>query len=84
VTDGAVSTPWVAYPGLYTARCADADGASWLDVTQATGSSDRRPLLATEEGGPLYGYHVYDLPLAQGNLVSDVAAAERTWSAAHG
>ena len=77
-------TPWVAFPGLYTARCALSDGASWLDVTKATGSSDQRPLVATEDAGPLYGYHVFDLPLAQGNLVSDAAAAERTWSAAHG
>jgi hypothetical protein len=83
VTNGAVPTPWVAFPGLYTARCVDADGASWLEVTKATGSGDRRPLVATEEDGPLYGYHAFDLPLAQGNLVSDVAAAERGWSAAH-
>jgi hypothetical protein len=84
VTNGSVTTPWVAYPGLYSARCANADGASWLDVTKAAGSSGGRPLPATEEGGSRWGYHVFDLPLAQGNLVSDVAAAERTWTTAHG
>ena len=34
----------------------------------------------TEEGGSAYGYHVWDLGLAQDNLVSDVAAAEITWT----
>lgn len=72
-------TPWVAYPGLYSARCEQGDGASWLDVRKATGKSDHRPTVS-EEGGPTYGDHVWDLPFAQDNLVGDVAAAEATWS----
>jgi hypothetical protein len=78
-TLGALSTPWESYPGLYTARCEQSDGASWLDVTKATGPADHRPTVA-ESGGPLYGYHVWDMSLAQDNLVSDVAAAESTWA----
>jgi hypothetical protein len=74
----AASTPWVSYPGLYTARCEQSDGASWLNVTKATGPADHRPTVI-EEGGPIWGYHVWDLGLAQDNLVSDVAAAETTW-----
>jgi hypothetical protein len=76
------STPWVSYPGLYTARCEQSDGASWLNVTKATGPADHRPTV-TETGGPAYGYHVWDLSLAQDNLVSDVAAAEITWTRDH-
>ena len=79
---GALSTPWVSYPGLYTARCEQSDGATWLNVTKATGPSDHRPTV-TETGGPVYGYHVSDLSLAQDNLVSDVAAAEITWTRDH-
>jgi hypothetical protein len=79
---GALSTPWVSYPGLYTARCEQSDGASWLNVTKATGPADHRPTI-TEEDGPLYGYHIWDLGLAQDNLVSDVAAAEITWTQDH-
>ena len=75
----AASTPWVSYPGLYTARCEQGDGASWLNVTKATGPADHRPTV-TENLGPAYGYHVWDLGLAQDNLVSDVAAAEITWT----
>jgi hypothetical protein len=76
------STPWVSYPGLYTARCEQSDGASWLNVTKATGPADHRPTV-TENLGPAYGYHVWDLGLAQDNLVSDVAAAEITWTHDH-
>jgi hypothetical protein len=76
------STPWVSYPGLYTARCEQSDGASWLNVTKATGPADHRPTV-TEEDGPAWGYHVWDLGLAQDDLVSDVAAAENTWTREH-
>jgi hypothetical protein len=82
-TEGKLSTPWVAFPDRYTARCEDTDGASWLDVTPTGITGDPRPLSATEDLGPLYGYHVFDLMLAQGNLTADVAAAEHTWTAAH-
>jgi Protein of unknown function (DUF3089) len=75
-------TPLVSYPGLYTARCEQGDGASWLDVTKATGPADHRPVV-TEQDGPAYGYHVWDLGLAQDNLVSDVAAAEIAWTHDH-
>jgi hypothetical protein len=78
----AAPTPWVSYPGLYTARCEHSDGASWLNVTKATGPADHRPTV-TEDLGPAYGYHVWDLGLAQDNLVSDVAAAETTWTRDH-
>jgi len=81
-TLGKLATPWVAFPRLYTATCKQAGGASWLEVTRAPGSTIKGPAL-TEEGGPNFGYHVYDLFLAQDNLVSDVSAAEATWSHQH-
>ena len=76
---GVVATPWVSYPGLYTARCVHADGATYLQVTKATGASDTRPVV-TESDGPEWGYHADDVNLALGNLVADVAAAEAHWS----
>jgi len=79
---GTLPTPWVSYPGLYTAQCQESDGASWLNVAKATGPADHRPTV-TEQDGPLYGYHLSDLGLAQDNLVSDVAAAETTWTSDH-
>jgi Protein of unknown function (DUF3089) len=81
-SEGLAPTPWVAFPGLYAATCRSAGGAGWLQVVKATGSSDRRPVVS-EQDGPDWGYHTFDVNLALGNLVQDVAAAERSWSAAH-
>jgi DUF3089 family protein len=61
-----VSTPWVSYPGLYTAQCEDEDGASWLQVT--AGPADGRPVV-TESLGPTWGLHLVDVNIALGNLV---------------
>jgi len=81
-TEGKLPTPWVAFPRLYTATCEQADGASWLNVTKTPGSTVKGPAL-TEEGGTDFGYHVWDTFLAQDNLVSDVTAAEITWTRDH-
>jgi hypothetical protein len=35
----------------------------------------------TQTEGPTWGYHGADVNLALGNLVTDVAAMERAWSA---
>ena len=78
-SSGVAATPWVTYPGLYSARCMNGGGATWLQVGKATGASDHRPIV-TEQDGPLWGFHSYDVNLALGDLVSDVAAAEANWS----
>ena len=78
-TEGLMATPWVEYPRLYGARCENAGGATWLQVTKISGASDTRPVV-TEPAGPDWGYHDYDVNLALGNLVADTAAAERAWS----
>jgi hypothetical protein len=79
---GTVPTPWVEFPGLYSARCETAGGATWLQVTKATDASDKRPIV-TEEDGPDWGYHADDVNLALGNLVNDVVSAESSWKTAH-
>jgi hypothetical protein len=66
------NTPWVAFPGEYTARCERRDGASWLQVDRPGGSSDLRPAVSQSEG-PDWGLHVYDVNLALGNLVDLVS-----------
>ncbi len=67
------STPWVSYPNEYRASCRSTGGATWLQVTPDTGSSDPRPLV-TEAQGPKWGLHIYDVNLALGNLVSLVGS----------
>ena len=64
---------WVTYPGLYTARCVSAGGATWLQVDVAPG--DPRPRLPTTLG-PAWGLHVNELNLTAGNLVADIATEE--------
>jgi hypothetical protein len=78
-----VSTPWVTYPGLYSARCkTGAKGAAWLEVTKSAGARDKRRVVPVWPDAD-YGYHLNDPSLALGNLVADVAAAESTWTATH-
>jgi hypothetical protein len=73
-----VSTPWVSFPGLYTARCATTGGATTLQVTPTGVAGDPRPKV-TASLGPTWGYHVDDVNLALGNLVSDVSREEASY-----
>jgi len=69
-----VNNAWVSYPGLYTASCVSAGGATWLQVNVTSG--DPRPRMA-ENLGPAWGLHENgDVNLALGNLVMDVATEE--------
>jgi hypothetical protein len=72
----------VEFPGLYSGACESESGATWLEVAKSSGASDRRPVV-TETDGPDWGFHPYDVNLALGNLVTDVAAAEASWSRDH-
>jgi hypothetical protein len=76
----AAPTPWVRYPGLYSAKCETANGATWLQVTDAGGPADRRPRFQSPVLGPQWGLHLADLNVALGNLVDLV----RSQAAAHG
>ncbi len=74
-----VSTPWVSFPGEYTAVCTTSGTATWLQVRHTPGSRDQRPLL-TELSDPSLGLHILDVNIALGNLVQlvqDEAAAYR-------
>jgi hypothetical protein len=79
---GSITTPWVSFPRLYTAVCRHSGGATWLQVTASGSRSDRRPRV-TETAGPQWGFHVDDVNLGLGNLVSDVAAEEAAYARAH-
>jgi hypothetical protein len=70
-----LQTPWVSFPGLYTAQCQSAGGASSLQVIPTGVPGDHRPTV-TASLGPAWGYHRQDVNLALGNLVDDVAAEE--------
>ncbi len=61
-------TPFVTFPGEFTAECKTSGGATWLQVDRATGSIDHRPGLS-KVGSAQWGLHVVDVNLALGNLV---------------
>jgi hypothetical protein len=75
-----VTTPWVTYPGLYSAACRSAGGATWLQVNDLTAAG--RPVVS-ESLGAEWGYHVDDINLALGNLVDDVTAEEAAYTSQH-
>jgi len=85
-----VSTPWVTYPGLYSASCEHGGGATWLQVTSLAGTSHARPVVndnyvGTYGGGlgPAWGYHGYEYWLTLGNLLHDIAGQEAAWQRSH-
>ena len=79
---GGAPTPWVSFPALYTAGCKHSGNATWLAVDDIGSHSDKRPRIS-ESDGPLWGYHTYDVNIALGNLVADVAAQESAYLRSH-
>ena len=68
-----VPTPWVASPGLYTAHCESAGGATWLQVDTTGIAGDKRQVVFQTLGSG-WGLHLFDVNLALGNLVELVRA----------
>ena len=73
------ATPFISYPGEYSAHCVSSGGATWLQVDRTGGAADRRPSLSIAES-PSWGLHLVDVNVALGNLVELV----RSESAAFG
>jgi hypothetical protein len=80
-----VPTPWVTYPGLYSATCEQGGGATWLQVTSLAGTNHTRPVVTDDilpgapDTGPAWGYHGYEYNLTLGSLLHDVAGEETAW-----
>ena len=71
-----VATPYVSVRDFYRARCVSAPrGRDYLEIAEGRTPGDRRPRLVDLEknhGG--LGLHVYDLQLAQGDLIALIRA----------
>jgi hypothetical protein len=63
-----VKTPFVSYPGEYSAHCQTSGGATWLQVDRVKGSSSLAANIS-KIGSARWGLHVVDVNLALGNLV---------------
>ena len=71
-------TPWVATPGEYSAQCHNENGASWLQINPV-GTAVDPPEYVTESLGPDWGLHLYDIAIADGNLVKTVAIESQAY-----
>lgn len=74
-----VSTQWVTYPGHYSAGCASAAGATWLQITDLLSPGSPLPNVG-EPLGVTWGYHFEDINLSLGSLVRDVHREESAYS----
>ncbi len=70
-------TPWVSFPGQYTARCERSGTASWLQITQTHIPGDDRPVVHAMLG-PGWGLHLTDVNIALTDLVGVVRAESRS------
>jgi hypothetical protein len=75
-----VKTPYLAFPGAFSAECRTDGGATYLLVTRTGGAADVRPVLPVL-GKPQWGLHVLDVNLALGNLVDLVASQAGAYTA---
>jgi hypothetical protein len=84
-----VRTPWVTYPGLYSATCQQGGGATWLQINSLAGISHTRPVVTEAslpgavDTGPAWGLHGYEYNLTLGSLLHDVAGEEAAWQSSH-
>ncbi len=67
------STPWVATPAQYSAKCEARNGASWLQLTPNDPKDARTETVLVNTLGPEWGQHLVDVNAQLGNLVADVA-----------
>jgi hypothetical protein len=79
----AAPTPWVAFPGLYTAHCQREGGATWLQVDDLRPPGDQRPRVH-QTLGPAWGLHLVDVNIALGNLVDLAGAQAKTYERRRG
>jgi hypothetical protein len=75
------TTPWVAFPGLYTARCERSGNASWLQITRTNIPGDTRPAVHATLGAG-WGLHLVDVNIALTNLVDVVKTESQAFARA--
>jgi len=85
--DLTVSTPFVALPGLITARCVSESDFTWLSVKVNADPADPRTDEITGDvvaGGQTlkdWGLHLIDVNLAMGDLVALAERQAKAWAA---
>jgi pimeloyl-ACP methyl ester carboxylesterase len=75
-----VKTPWIGFPGMYTARCVQQGSRAWLLVEHVAKPGDRRERVQ-QVLRPSWGLHAADVNIALQQLVELVHAQGRAWAA---
>lgn len=73
-----VTTPFVRYDGLVSARCASNERFDWLEATDTWTPGDARPEQIGGRLTPQWGLHLVDVNLALGNLIDLVRTQAAT------
>ncbi|HWB22930.1 MAG TPA: DUF3089 domain-containing protein [Gaiellaceae bacterium] len=73
---------WIAFPGLYTARCVRQGSRAWLLVKRIPIAGDPRPMVENALG-PNWGLHPADVSIALGDLVTLVHDEIGAWLKQH-
>lgn len=67
-----ITTPFMSFPGLISARCVERDGRGWLEVSVAADLLDPRTDDLAGRLSPQWGWHAIDMELAPASLVEVV------------
>ena len=73
-------TPFVAYPGEYTASCRSSAHANWLEIDRTADRHDDRPSVAAVSS-ERWGLHMVDMSIVLGNLVALVRSQSAAYQA---
>ncbi|MBT3529406.1 MAG: DUF3089 domain-containing protein [Gammaproteobacteria bacterium] len=80
-----ISTRFVKVPGLLSARCVNTGTYNYLEMSVNADPADARTddirgdLMQGSEVSAMWGLHLIDMSISQGNLVSIVASQSRAW-----
>ncbi len=83
--NAALETPFVAVPGLLSAKCVEQGGFSYLAITVNADPADARTdtitgdVMVDGKALPQWGLHLFDMNLAMGNLVRIVERQSAEW-----
>jgi DUF3089 family protein len=70
---------FAAYPGQVTGTCMNTGGASWLQIDEPHPGVPGKRVSLVQTAGPIWGLHRLDFNIAQGDLISLVAAQAASW-----
>jgi hypothetical protein len=74
-----LGTGFVAYPGQVTGTCMNTGGASWLQIDEPHPGVPGKRVPLVQTAGPIWGLHVLDFNIDQGDLINLVSAQAASW-----